>query len=184
MANSPRSPRNGTPGPSRSTRRRTRPSSRPQPAPVEPTPTEAPKPIWQRGLRVTRRAAILGLVVIALVLSYGGSLQIYFNQQHQIAVADQEIRERQAEIADLQSQLSRWDDPAYVKAQARERLGWVMPGEIGYRVVDQNGDPIGGGVVLQSEQRPVTDTDNQYWWQRMAGSLSTADSPVRQVANR
>ncbi len=127
---------------------------------------------------------ILGLVVIALVLSYGGSLQIYFNQQHQIAVADQEIRERQAELADLQSQLSRWDDPAYVKAQARERLGWVMPGEIGYRVVDQNGDPIGGGVVLQSEQRPVTDTDNQYWWQRMAGSLSTADSPVRQVANR
>jgi len=127
---------------------------------------------------------ILGLAVIALVLSYGGSLQIYFNQQHQIAVADQEIRDRQAEIADLQSQLARWDDPAYVKAQARERLGWVMPGETGYRVVDENGDPIGGGVVLQSEQRPVTETDNQYWWQRLAGSLSTADAPVRQVANR
>lgn len=127
---------------------------------------------------------ILGLAVIALVLSYGGSLQIYFNQQHQIAVADQEIRDRQAEIADLQSQLARWDDPAYVKAQARERLGWVMPGETGYRVVDENGDPIGGGVVLQSEQRPVTEADNQYWWQRLAGSLSTADAPVRQVANR
>jgi Septum formation initiator len=127
---------------------------------------------------------ILGLAVIALVLSYGGSLQIYFNQQHQIAVADQEIRDRQAEIADLQSQLARWDDPAYVKAQARERLGWVMPGETGYRVVDEKGDPIGGGVVLQSEQRPVTEADNQYWWQRLAGSLSTADSPVRQVANR
>lgn len=127
---------------------------------------------------------ILGLAVIALVLSYGGSLQIYFNQQHQIAVADQEIRDRKAEIADLQSQLARWDDPAYVKAQARERLGWVMPGETGYRVVDENGDPIGGGVVLQSQQRPVTEADNQYWWQRLAGSLSTADSPVRQVANR
>lgn len=146
--------------------------------------TETAKPIWQRGLRVTRRAVILGLAVIALVLSYGGSLQIYFNQQHQIAVADQEIRERKAEIADLQSQLARWDDPAYVKAQARERLGWVMPGETGYRVVDANGDPIGGGVVLQSEQRPVTEADSQYWWQRLAGSLSTADSPVRQVANR
>ncbi len=127
---------------------------------------------------------ILGLAVIALVLSYGGSLQIYFNQQHQIAVADQEIRDRQAEIADLQSQLARWDDPAYVKAQARERLGWVMPGETGYRVVDEKGDPIGGGVVLQLQHNTATERDNQYWWQRLAGSLSTADSPVRQVANR
>lgn len=184
MANSPRSPRSGSSGPSRTQRRRTRSSARPASAPAKPAAPEAPKPIWQRGLRLTRRAVILGLVVVALMLSFGGSLQIYFNQQHQIAVADQEIRDRKAQIADLEAELARWDDPSYVRAQARERLGWVMPGETGYRVVDDNGNPIGSGVVLQSEQRPVADAESQYWWQRLAGSVSTADSPRRQVAHR
>ncbi len=184
MANSPRSPRSGNSGPSRTTRRRARSAERPQPPPAAPTPAPAPKPIWQRGMRLTRRALILGLVVVALMLSFGGSLQIYINQQHELAVADQEIRDRKAEIADLQTELARWDDPAYVRAQARERLGWVMPGETGYRVVDDKGNPIGSGVVLESGQRPLTDADNQYWWQRLAGSVSTADSPTRQVANR
>lgn len=99
-------------------------------------------------------------------------------------MAEQEIRDRQSRVDELETELARWDDPAYVKAQARERLGWVMPGETGYRVVDDNGNPLGGGITLESNQRPVTEEGDQYWWQRLAGSLTTADSPVRQLARR
>ena len=37
-------------------------------------------------------------------------------------------------------------DPDYVRTQARERLGWVVPGETGYRVVGADGKPLGGGL--------------------------------------
>jgi len=46
------------------------------------------------------------------------------------------IADQQAEVADLEREKKRWDDPAYVKAQARERLHFVMPGETQYVVVD------------------------------------------------
>ena len=31
---------------------------------------------------------------------------------------------------------TRWDDPVYIRAQARERLYYVLPGEISYLVMD------------------------------------------------
>lgn len=180
MASAPRSPRNRTSGPGRSTQRRSRTGSRPAPVATTEQPKAERRPVWQRSLKVTGRAVALAVVVIALVISFGGSLQIYLRQQQELAVAEQEIRDRQAQVTDLEAELARWNDPAYVKAQARERLGWVMPGETGYRVVDDNGKPLGGGVELESEQRPVAEGD-QYWWQRLSGSMSTADSPARQV---
>lgn len=124
---------------------------------------------------------MLALVLVVLAISYAGSLRIYFSQAGDLAVAEQQIRDRQAQISDLQTELARWDDPAYVKAQARERLGWVLPGETGYRVVDDNGNPLGGGVVLASGTRADPDAANQHWWDRMLGSLATADHPVRKL---
>jgi hypothetical protein len=123
------------------------------------------------------------LVLVVLALSYANTLRIYVSQQHELAVAEQQIRERSAKIADLEEELNRWNDPEYVKIQARDRLGWVMPGETGFRVVDENGDPVGGGVAVESSQNP----DGEYgpaWWSRMLGSIQVADAPQRKVANR
>ena len=39
-------------------------------------------------------------------------------------------------------------DDEYVKAQARERFGWVMPGETSYQVIDRNGKPLEQGDEL------------------------------------
>ena len=38
-----------------------------------------------------------------------------------------------------------------MKTQARERLGWVVPGEIGYKVVGADGKPLGGGAKITAE---------------------------------
>ncbi len=185
MANAPRSPRSQHTGPGRAPKRRSRAGARSsaatQPVPGASAEADAPRPAWQLGLRFTRRALVLALVLVVLAISYAGSLRIYVSGAHDLAVAEQEIRDRQAQISDLQAELARWDDPAYVKAQARDRLGWVLPGETGYRVVDDNGNPLGGGVVLASGDRTDPDAANQHWWDRMLGSLATADHPVRKL---
>lgn len=121
------------------------------------------------------------VVAVALAISYLGSLRIYLSQQHDLAVAEDEIRVRSTQIADLESELARWDDADYVKAQARDRLGWVMPGETGYRVVDSAGNPIGGGVVIESEQSLPQGEHEPVWWDRLWGSIQTADAPKRRV---
>ncbi len=186
MARATRSPRSTSTGPGR-TNRRARTGTRASAAsPAEP-PAEATGPalpVWRRGLHFTRRALVLALVVVALAISFGGSLRIYLTQQHQLAVAEQQIRDSSARIADLEAELARWNDPAYVKAQARQRLGWVMPGETGYRVIGPDGEPLGGGVVIESERRLPEGEHEPVWWDRLWGSVQAADAPVRKVGVR
>lgn len=186
MASAPRGPRSGNTGPGRPQQRRSRTPGRPS-APATPSPNEAATStpaVWMRGLRVTRRAIVLGLVLVVLALSYGGSMQIYLSQQHDLAVAEQQIRERTAQVADLEAELDRWNDPDYVRTQARARLGWVMPGETGYRVVGADGQPIGGGVTLESERGLTKGEREPVWWDRLLGSVETADAPARKVTRR
>lgn len=186
MARDRRSPRTTTAGPGR-TSKRPRAGSRASASASEPT-TEAVArpslPVLRRGLGMTRRAMALIVVLVVLVLSYASSLRIYLGQQHELAVAEQQIRERSDRIAELESELLRWDDPAYVKAQARERLGWVMPGEIGYRVIGADGEPIGGGVTIESEETLPAGEHDPMWWDRLWGSIRTADAPGRRVTIR
>lgn len=114
-------------------------------------------------------------MLLLLTISYASSLRVYFDQQRQIAETSAEIRERQQHIEDLQSQIERWNDPNYVKAQARERLGWVVPGETGYRVVGPDGKPVAPGTEVIAETGAV---EQDTWWQKLDGSLRAADGPA------
>jgi Septum formation initiator len=44
-------------------------------------------------------------------------------------------------VADLEKSLSRWNDDAYVEAQARARLHYVRPGETAYVVLGPDAAP-------------------------------------------
>lgn len=83
-----------------------------------------------------------------LTISYANSLRIYFAQSHEVAATKAEIADSQSQIADLQTELGRWNDPDFIKLQARTTLGWVVPGEIGFSVVDADGKPLGGGAEI------------------------------------
>ena len=103
-----------------------------------------PDPARTRGSRnLTGRAAVVLLVLGALIVSYAQSLRVWFDQHQQITALQQEIRDREKRVGELNDEIARWDDDAYVKAQARQRLGWVMPGEVGYRVIGADGKPVG-----------------------------------------
>lgn len=130
----------------------------------------------RRRSNVTTRAIALAVVFLILTISYASSLRIYFAQSAQIADTRQQITQSQERIADLQTNLSRWNDPEYVKTQARARLGWVMPGETGFTVVGEDGQPLGGGAQISSPRAP--ETPQTAWWDKMWGSVEAADRPA------
>ncbi len=126
-------------------------------------------------MQITQRAVALLVVVGLLVISYVGTMRIYLDQQSDMATARTQIAERQATIAQLEDELSRWNDPSYIKTQARERLGWVMPGEVGYRVIGTDGKVVSGEV---GSIKGNNDPANQAWYERIWSSVQTADQPV------
>ena len=116
------------------------------------------------------------LVLAVLVVSYASSMRAYLEQRRHLAALGQGIAESRAQIADLQREKKRWNDPAYVRTVAHQRFGWVLPGEIGFQVLDETGKPLGHTDTL-SEATPVTGTDRSEWWQSAWGSVVTAGKP-------
>ena len=84
-----------------------------------------------RALGMTWRLIILAVVVAAVAVTLAQSLRVYFAQRQEIAQYREQIRTSQEEISELQDKLARWDDPDFVRAEARSRLGWVLPGGVG-----------------------------------------------------
>lgn len=102
-------------------------------------------------------------------------MRIYLDQQGDMAQARVDIAERQATISKLEDELARWSDPQYIKTQARERLGWVLPGEVGYRVIGADGKVVSGEV---GSIKGANDPENQAWYERVWSSVQAADQPV------
>ncbi len=93
--------------------------------------------------RLTHRAAVLALVLLVLVISYASSLRAWLDQRQEIAGTEAEIIRTQEQVDELEREKRRWADDAYVEQQARDRLAYVLPGEIGYRVITAEGEPLG-----------------------------------------
>jgi len=132
----------------------------------------------QRSFRFTWRLIALVAVVVVLFISYASSLRVYFNQQSQLAAAHAQIQANQQTISDLQDELARWQDPAYVLAQARARLGWVMPGEVGFQVIGTDGKPLSPAANIDAPATVPAVDGQKYWWDRLLGAAAAADNPV------
>ncbi|KSW29879.1 septation ring formation regulator EzrA [Cellulomonas sp. B6] len=84
----------------------------------------------------TVRAMVFSLVLlVAFVLVYP-TLGTYLQTRAEVRQLTAQRDAAVAEKSDLEAELRRWDDQAYVIAQARERLSFVMPGETAFVVVD------------------------------------------------
>jgi cell division protein FtsB len=96
------------------------------------------------GLSSTRRAAVLALVVCALALTVAVPLRNYVAQRQELAAVTKQQQALSAEVDELSKERARLSDPAEVAAQARTRLGYVMPGEVPYVVQLPTGPGQGG----------------------------------------
>ena len=97
------------------------------------------------------------------------------------------LRNQQAQLVehkrDLENQIRRWDDKAYVTAQARDRLGFVFPDEEAIRVLhpeavtgSKDKDQAGSKGVRAPRKNSLP------WYQEMAYSFAKADQDP--VGNR
>lgn len=175
--------RTARPGAGPGRKQRPRPASRPatssRQASVQSTPEPAglPVPRFAQGVRLTNRALVLIVVIALLIVSWARSITIYYGLQQDLAAKHRDIAAKTADIASLEDQIKRWQDPHYVKAQARDRLGWVVPGETGYVVLGPDGKPIAGSAAV-SDGRVQATTTETVWWQKVGDSLVLADQPV------
>lgn len=119
---------------------------------------------------LTGRAAVLALVLGVLAVSYAYPLRAWYDQHQERTALVEEAERLEAAVEDLETQLRLWVDPAYIQAQARERLGWVLPGEVGYVVVDESGSPR---PELGPDGQPVL-VDGT-WYTRLWTSVEAAD---------
>jgi hypothetical protein len=114
------------------------------------------------------------LVLLVLVISYASSLRAWLSQRDDLAAARMELAHTRDRVLDLQTGIERWQDPAYVRNQARERLGFVLPGEVGYNVLGTDGEPIGSDLSLDEpvvDPAELVETD---WYSSVWGSVQEA----------
>ena len=130
-----------------------------------------------RRLPVMRPVTMMSGVLVILALLIAPYVRPWLAQRSQLAQGRQEIARLQQEVDALTVQRDRWDDPAYVKAQARARLRLVMPGEVGYVNLGAQ-DAATADADPRSADVAVPPRRGQPWYGTLWQSVLGAGTPV------
>jgi cell division protein FtsB len=95
--------------------------------------------ILQRMLRLNSVSVSVILVIILGTYLISPDVQSYLNQRREIVEMEQSIQLAKDAVVDMQAERDRWQDPVYIRSQARDRLYYVLPGEVSYLVMDSEG---------------------------------------------
>lgn len=127
---------------------------------------------WLGGIRLSGFMVImLGLVVLAAFVLVP-TLGTYIDLQQRIAVMEQSLQATQEEVDALEKQRDRWNDPAYITTQARERLYYVRPGEVVYLVDNDLAE-----AETPQDEKKVSDTLTEAssdWMSQLVRSVVSA----------
>jgi cell division protein FtsB len=117
----------------------------------------------------TGRAVLLGGLVLLLALTLAGPVRQYLAGRAELTRLAAEGTQLDQRIEDLQDELERQGDPAFIAREARERLTYVLPGDRLVVVVD--GDAVEGdaGTV------PEPDDGELPWYDALLQSVAEAD---------
>jgi cell division protein FtsB len=108
---------------------------------------------WYRSIRFSGFSLLMLAIIVLFVVVLAPSLRTLIQQQEQIAQQQHEVAAQKSDVAQKKKDVARWDDPAYIEAQARDRLLYVYPGEQSFLVMgegsgtrrDGNSDGNGNG---------------------------------------
>jgi len=117
------------------------------------------------------RPLALASIFFMLALFLAPPIKSYFVQRAQISALQSQLKSDHAALAAARKELTLWQDPNYIKSQARERLHFVMPGERQYIVTGTDGS--------SSDATTQTDVvsnlpEGQPWYTRMIASITEA----------
>ena len=122
-----------------------------------------------RRRRSSGRALALSAILFILALTLAPPFKQYFTQRAQLSALNAQLTSDNKALDDARKELLLWQDPQYVKSQARERLHFVLPGERQYIVTEE---------ATTSDAVPVTKVA-KHW---LMASLGTHVS-LHQLAN-
>ncbi|NMM96433.1 septum formation initiator [Bifidobacterium sp. DSM 109960] len=78
-----------------------------------------------------------------------------------------------AQKKELENDIARWDDKSYVAAQARERLGFVFPGELSVHVL--NPQAVTGKESDKASKNSESEEQKLPWYSELSYAFKEAD---------
>ena len=154
-------------------------ASQPAAAPEGAAPPGPAQPGGQPGAqpaersRFTSRAAVLAVVLCAIALSLAYPVREYIAQRRQIDQLQAQSAQTAAQLARLQAEAARLNDPAYIEQQARDRLHYCMPRQTCYVII--------GGQPASNAGKAAAAVAGTPWYERLWSSVQQAD---KQPASR
>jgi cell division protein FtsB len=124
----------------------------------------------RRKATLTARAAVLAVALASVALALALPFKVWVAQRGQISDLQAQTRAAQQRIATLRAEQQQWQDPNYVKQQARQRLHYVMPGETAYVVLDDRG----AKRARTHEKKASTTQLTGPWYSRLWQSVQAA----------
>jgi cell division protein FtsB len=118
--------------------------------------------------RTSNRLLALSAILFFLALTIAPPVKHYFTQRAQISALKSQLSADQLALQKARKELLLWQDPEYIKSQARERLHFVMPGERQYIVTNGQTDATQNGTTKIASSL----TDGQPWYSRLIASIS------------
>ena len=141
--------------------------------PVALPATETAAARWLRGLRLSGFSLVMmGLLIMAVVVLAPG-IRTYADQRQQIESLTIAVEDQQGTVDELKSERERWNDRTYVTTQARDRLSYVLPGDVSFLVINDLALPVAGGTA-EPAATPTLQTTNVDWLSSMFASVMTA----------
>lgn len=133
--------------------------------------------------KVSARALVILLSLAAALVLLMPTMSRYMDQQRSLRSAQAELERVLDHNAELERQLDLWNNDDYVKAQARNRLGYVMPGETLYVITDSEEGSAAERLEartreLQRQRRAITPWYVTMWESVQAAGRVTEDGSV------
>lgn len=136
---------------------------------------------WLRGLRLSGFTFVMmGILVLAVVV-LAPSVRTYAEQRQQIDELSSTVAEQEAEVDGLKVERERWNDRTFVTTQARDRLSYVMPGDISFLVSNDTGASFDGAADTAPISAAIQDTEID-WVDSVFRSVMTAGLAPQEAA--
>ena len=122
----------------------------------------------RRNVRGNARPLALITIIFIFTLTLAPPIKNYFTQRAQISALKSQVASDRTALEKACAELSTWQDPNYIKSQARERLHFVLPGERQYIVT---------GTDITKSQPQTTQIASQLpegapWYTKLIASVT------------
>ena len=127
---------------------------------------------WLSGIRFSGFSLIMMGVLVLAVVVLAPTIAAFAQQRQQIAELRAAVSEQEEEVQRLRDERERWNDETFIMTQARERLYYVMPGEVSYLVIDDRAEAakVDGTAEVAAE---VTESRGD-WMRTLLDSVMVA----------